>query len=658
MPRLVRIAAPATLILVALLALLVALAFGGGADAPQLIDPGAVARYGLPIAKLIVNIGAAVSIGSLVLALFALDSTRPEFSKAMDVAAGAAALWAVAAASSAFFTFLTVLQPTIRLDNAFGDLLAGFLTDTALGQAWLATTLIAAGVTVLCFAVRNVTVVLFVALLAVVGLVPMSLEGHTGGTASHDSATTAIFLHVLFAAVWLGGLVTIVLIKPTLEKGRLAVVMGRYSTVALVSFVVVAASGYLSAQIRVEELGNLLSPYGILVLVKTASLLALGLFGAMQRRFFIGRMQRTPGTGRGYFWWVVTAELAFMGIASGVAAALARTATPVPEITAADLARPTPAELLTGSPLPPPVTFERLFTQWNFDLLWLLACAFGIFFYLAAVLRLRRRGDSWPVLRTVMWIAGMLLLFYITNGGINVYEKYLFSQHMLAHMVLGMGIPVLLVPGAPITLALRTMEKRTDGSRGPREWLLLLTHTKLFAFFGNPLVAAGIFAGSLWVFYYTPVFSWATTNHIGHQWMIVHFLLAGYLFVQALIGIDPSPSRPPYPIRLLILLATMAFHAFFGLALMSGTGLLLANWYGSMGWDTGITALQDQQIGGGIAWSVGEIPTVALAIVVAIMWARSDARESKRYDRKAERDGDAELEEYNEMLAGRARRNS
>ncbi len=658
MPRLVRIAAPATLILVALLTLLAALAFGGGADAPQLIDPGAVARYGLPIAKLIVNIGAAGAIGSLVLALFALDSGKPEFSAAMDVAAGAAALWAVAAASSAFFTFLTVLQPTVRLDNAFGDLLAGFLTDTALGQAWLATTLIAATVTVLCFAVRNVTVVLFVAAFAVVGLVPMSLEGHTGGTATHDSATSAIFLHVLFAGIWLGGLLTIVLIKPTLDKGRLGVVMRRYSTVALVSFVVVAASGYLSAQIRVEEFANLLTPYGILVLVKTAALLALGLFGAMQRRFFIDKMQRAAGDGRGYFWWVVTAELAFMGIASGVAAALARTATPVPEVTAADLARPTPAELLTGSPLPPPVTVERLFTLWNFDLIWLLVCAFGIFFYVAGVLRMRRRGDAWPALRTVLWIAGMLLLFYITNGGINAYEKFLFSQHMLAHMILGMGIPVLLVPGAPITLALRTMEKRTDGSRGPREWLMLLTHSTLFGFLGKPLVAAVLFAGSLWAFYYTPLFNWATTDHIGHQWMIVHFLLTGYLFVQALIGIDPSPSRPPYPIRLLILLATMAFHAFFGLAIMSGSGLLLAQWYGSMGWDTGVTALQDQQLGGGIAWSVGEIPTVALAIVVAIMWSRSDARESKRYDRKAERDGDAELEEYNEMLAGRARRNS
>ena len=247
------------------------------------------------------------------------------------------------------------------------------------------------------------------------------------------------------------------------------------------------------------------------------------------------------------------------------------------------------------SPLPPPVTIERLFTLWNFDLLWILVCGFGIFFYVAAVLRLRRRGDTWPVLRTVLWIAGMLLLFYITNGGINVYEKFLFSQHMLAHMVLGMGIPVLLVPGAPITLALRTIEKRTDGSRGVREWLLLLVHSKYFEVLGKPLVGAVLFAGSLWVFYYTPLFGWATTNHIGHEWMVIHFLLTGYLFVQALIGVDPSPSRAPYPIRLLILLGTMAFHAFFGLALMSGTGLLLADWYGSMGWDTGITALQDQQ---------------------------------------------------------------
>ena len=233
--------------------------------------------------------------------------------------------------------------------------------------------------------------------------------------------------------------------------------------------------------------------------------------------------------------------------------------------------------------------------------------------------RLRKRGDAWPWYRTVLWVAGMLLLFWITNGGVNAYEKYLFSAHMLAHMALGMMVPVLLVPGAPITLALRTIAKRTDGSRGPREWIMLVVHSRVFAVLGNPIVAAVLFAGSLWVFYYSPLFEWATVNHVGHQWMIVHFLGTGYLFVQSLIGVDPSPTRAPYPLRLLILLGTMAFHAFFGLALLSGTGLLLADWYGAMGWGT--SAIDDQQTGGGIAWSVGEIPTVTLAIIVAIMWA-------------------------------------
>ena len=56
-----------------------------------------------------------------------------------------------------------------------------------------------------------------------------------------------------------------------------------------------------------------------------------------------------------------------------------------------------------------------------------------------------------------------------------------------------------------------------------------------------------LFAGSLWVFYYTPLFRWAMTDHIGHEWMIAHFLITGYLFVQSLIGIDPVPYRLPYP---------------------------------------------------------------------------------------------------------------
>ncbi|MBH0130425.1 bifunctional copper resistance protein CopD/cytochrome c oxidase assembly protein [Salinibacterium sp. NK8237] len=587
------------------------------------------------------------------IAVFAMSPKRDEFNITLDFAAAGAAVWAVASAVTGFFTFLAVRNQPIDLSSAFGDVLASFLTSTELGQAWLATVLIAAVVTVLCFAVRNLSGLVFVLVLSVAGLIPMALQGHSGGTADHDAATSAIFLHLVFAALWLGGLLAIAIARPTLTRDRLSLVLRRYSTIALVSFIVVAASGYVSAEIRVENLANLLSPYGILVLVKVFALIVLGLFGAVYRNYAIGRLEASPRKERGWFWWIVTAELAFMGLASGAAAALAATPTPVPEIVAADLPDSSAAAYLTGSPLPPTVSASNLFTLWSFDLIWVLICAFAIFFYLAGVWRLHKRGDKWPIYRTVFWVLGMLLLFYITNGGVNVYEGYLFSMHMLGHMTLGMMIPVLLVPGAPVTLAMRAIAKRTDGSRGAREWILLIVHSRYLAVIGHPVVAALIFVVSLWVFYYTPLFRWASTDHVGHEWMIIHFLASGYLFVQSLIGIDPSPHRTAFPIRLLILLATMAFHAFFGLGLMTGTGLLLADWYGAMGWDNGVTALQDQRIGGGIAWSVGEIPTIALAISVAIMWSRSDRRASVRYDRKADRDGDAELDAYNEMLAKR-----
>lgn len=647
MPRSVRVLGPAALIVVALAATFAGLAYGGGAAEQLIQDPGPVARYGVPVAKLFVNLGAAGMIGALALAVWALSPKRREFDLALDVAAASAAVLTVASGATGLFTFLLVTGVPFDLSDAFGQKLGQFVTTIPLGQAWLTTMLVAAAVTVLCFAVRNHTALVFVTVLAVASLVPLAQQGHAAGAAGHAAAVTGLGLHLVFASVWLGGLLTIVLLKGELGEKRLPVVLARYSTVALISFIVVALSGYASAALRIGDWDQLLTPYGMLVVVKVVALIVLGLFGAAQRRFLIGRMSRGDRP-RGSFWWLVVAELAFMGLASGAAAALARTATPVSEEEAGSLAR-TPAEILTGEPLPPWPEWTRFFTEWNPDLIWLLACGFGIFFYIAGVRRLRKRGDRWPIYRTVLWVSGLLLLAYITNGGVNVYEQYLFSAHMLAHMVLTMAVPVLLVPGAPVTLAARAIRARKDGSRGGREWILLAVHSRFAGFIANPIVAALLFVGSLWIFYYSPLFRWTMLDHIGHEWMIVHFLITGYLFVQSLIGIDPVPYRLPYPFRLVLLLGTMAFHAFFGLTIMSSTGLLLADWYGAMGWGT--DALVDQQLGGGIAWSIGEIPTVALAITVAVQWARSDEKESKRRDRHADRTGDAELEAYNAQLA-------
>jgi putative copper resistance protein D len=180
--------------------------------------------------------------------------------------------------------------------------------------------------------------------------------------------------------------------------------------------------------------------------------------------------------------------------------------------------------------------------------------------------------------------------------------------------------------------------------------VLWAVHTKYAEFVSHPLIAALNFAASLVVFYFTPLFEWATREHIGHQWMIVHFLITGYLFVQSLIGIDPGPSRLGYPFRIVTLIGVMAFHAFFGLALMGGTGLLLPDWFGAMGRTWGLPPLEDQQSGGAIAWGIGEIPTIILTIIVSVQWFRSDNRDSKRLDRASDRSDNQDIDDYNMML--------
>ncbi|WP_406248183.1 cytochrome c oxidase assembly protein [Microbacterium sp. M] len=638
-----RIAGPAILLIAGVVATVLALIYGGGAEAPRLLDPGPVVRWGLPVVKMLSNVTGAIMLGSLVLALFALKvGTRP-FERAMDAASAGAAAFTVASGAAAFLTFMSVFNPALSADRLFGEQLGNFLLNTALGQSWLITTLMGATVTVLAFAWRTWTPALLTAILAAASFLPLATQGHSGDVAGHNIAVNSILLHTIGAAVWLGGLLLVVLLRRTPDLDVTALVQ-RYSTLALAAFVVVAVSGLARSIVALGDWDGLLTPYGGILIAKIILLVAMGILGAWYRARLIPRIDKN----RGWFWMLVLCEVALMGLASGAAAALARTEPPVGETPPAVR---TPAEILTDSPLPPEFTLDRWFTEWNIDVLWLVAGGFGLVFYLAGVVRLQRRGDRWPIHRTVFWVFGVLLLVWVTSGALNAYQDYLFSVHMMGHMLLSMAIPLLLVSGAPITLALRAIEKRDDGTRGGREWIMWAVHSPFARVVTHPFVAAGIFIGSLWAFYFTDLFRWSMYEHLGHEWMIAHFLISGYLFVMSLIGADPVPYRLPYPGRLITLIAVMALHAFFGIAIMMQTGLMVSEWFGAMGRTWGPTPLEDQYIGGGIAWSVGEIPTLILAITVAIQWSRNDTKVQRRRDRHADRTGEAELEEYNARLA-------
>lgn len=644
-------------------AALLAGALSGALRPSLLADSGPLVRWGLPVVGTVTNLAIAVTVGSLVLTCVAFPVTRPSpkhpvataFEPGLRLASVAAGLWALGEVVLAVLQYADVSGLPMD-DPAFGSGLASFLRDIEFGRLISFSAVIAATVALGAAGAVSITAAGLLCLLALGGLIPPALAGHSAALTGHETAVTSLGLHLLGISVWIGGLLTLVLVAGPLRSGAgrgghgaLPTAVRRFSGLAGWCLVLVLVSGVLNASLRVTALDQLWTGYGLILVAKTLAIAALALLGLRQRRAVVPRLG-SHGEGpaaRAAFLRYAATEVVLMGVTVGLAAALSRTPPPA-DTSISYVGR---AEAITGYAMPPAPTVVRWLTSWQPDVLWLTIGLLMLVLYLGGVRRLAVRGDRWPAHRVALWTVGVALLVWITSGGPIVYGRVSFSAHMIGHMSLSMVVPLFLVFGAPVTLALRALRPRQDGTRGPREWLLGALESRFVRIVSHPLTAAFLFAFSLVFFYYSGLFGLALTTHTGHELMHLHFLVAGYLFANALVGIDPGPQRPAYPMRLLLLLATMGFHAFFGVALLQGSAVLQETFFASLERPWSPDLLADQRLGGGIAWGLGEIPTLALAMILAVQWSRSDDREARRRDRAADRDGDAELAAYNRMLA-------
>ncbi|WNO75931.1 MULTISPECIES: cytochrome c oxidase assembly protein [unclassified Streptomyces] len=297
----------------------------------------------------------------------------------------------------------------------------------------------------------------------------------------------------------------------------------------------------------------------------------------------------------------------------------------------------------------PPFTLGRGL-EFSPDPFFLTGCVLALVLYGWGVLRLRRRGDSWPVSRTVLFTVGVLSVALVMCTKLNDYGMVMFSVHMVQHMVISMLSPIVLLLGAPVTLALRALPVAGRGRKGPRELLLALLHSRYMKIVTHPAFTIPLFIASLYGLYFTPLFDFLMGSTVGHAAMMVHFLAVGLVFFWPIMGVDPGPHRPGYVMRMLELFAGMPFHAFFGIALMMATEPMIGA-YRNPPASLGIDALTDQNAAGGIAWAFSEIPSVLVLIALVFQWYRSEQRQARRLDRAADRDGDKELEAYNAYLA-------
>jgi cytochrome c oxidase assembly factor CtaG len=426
--------------------------------------------------------------------------------------------------------------------------------------------------------------------------------------------------------------------------------------IALWCWVAMALSGLVNALVRVQPSDLLTTGYGRLIIAKFVALCLLGGLGWRQRRAGVAALQvdPSPPQARSALMRLALIEAAVFGLTFGVAVGLSRTAPPPPPARL-----PSIPEAEIGYDFGGPPTVARILFDWRFDLIFGSAAIILAAVYVAALVRLHRRGDKWPPGRTVAWLLGCLVLLFVTSSGVGRYMPAMFSMHMVVHMCLSMLIPILLVLGAPVTLALRALPAAGRGDPpGMREWLLAALHSRLSRFLTNPVVATVLFVAGFYGLYLSNLFDITASSHAGHLAMNVHFLLSGYLFYWVVIGVDPTPRPIPPLAKVAVVFASLPLHAFFGVVLMGTRKVLGADYYRSLGLSWHTDLLGDQRLGGGIAWAAGELPLVLVMLALLIQWARSDRRTAKRLDRAAERDDDAELTAYNAMLAQLAQRDS
>ncbi|HEY0636620.1 MAG TPA: cytochrome c oxidase assembly protein [Pseudonocardiaceae bacterium] len=611
-------------------------------------DPGPVTNLGLPAVRALADAAAVLTVGA---ALFAAFLTPPERDGRLRPAAYSAlrtvtlggALWCVAA------VLMVPLTVADSVGRPLAEVLDGAVLSSAVpvlgtAEAWLLTAGIAALVTIGGRAVLRWGGTPVLLLAAVAGMLPVALTGHSSSGGSHDVATNSLLLHVLAAAFWVGGLAALLVHGRRATAADLGTAAARFSRLALGCWVVMAGSGVVNAWVRLPLDQLLTSTYGLLVLAKTGALLILGAMGYEQRQKSV-RAVVERGDGGGLARLGAVEVLLMLGTV-GLAVALGRT--PPQEEGRRQL---TSAELLLGYDLDGPPTLVRLLLDWRFDLIYGTAAIAAAVLYLLGVRRLRRRGDAWPVGRTVAWLAGCAVVLLATSSGVGRYAPAMFSVHMGSHMLLSMLAPALLVLGGAVTLALRALPAAGAGAPpGPREWLLAAVHSRVARVLTHPLVALALFVGSFFALYFSGLFDAALSRHWAHLAMNAHFLLVGLLFYWPVIGVDPAPRRLPPLGRLGLVFASLPFHAFFGVILMGSTTAIGSSFYSALGLPWVTDLLADQRLGGGLAWASGEVPLLVVLVALLAQWARADERAARRSDRRAAADGDADLTAYNEML--------
>ncbi|HSJ14849.1 MAG TPA: cytochrome c oxidase assembly protein [Longimicrobiales bacterium] len=271
---------------------------------------------------------------------------------------------------------------------------------------------------------------------------------------------------------------------------------------------------------------------------------------------------------------------------------------------------------------------EFSWTSWEIHESTLIGCLLWVGAYLYGIGPGRRRFrlSEQPAdpLQVIAFVGGTLFLFLSLNGPLHdLSDNYLFSAHMVQHLVITLIVPPLWLMGLPAWLVRPVL--RLPGVAATARVL------------ASPLVAFGIYNLVFIGWHFPFLYNWALVQHNAHILQHIMFITAAAIMWYPVINPLPELQRMQAPVGLLYL-ALFSIPMSIVSAIITLAAAPLYPWYEAAPRVFELSALDDQQLGGAIMWVPGMI---VFWIVITILFFRWSNREDREEAQQRERLADA-----------------
>ncbi len=235
--------------------------------------------------------------------------------------------------------------------------------------------------------------------------------------------------------------------------------------------------------------------------------------------------------------------------------------------------------------------------------------------YLFAVGPAREKYGWWPEVvspwRKASYLGAVSVIFFSLNGPLHTLsDQYLFSAHMVQHMLLMLVMPAFLIMGLPPWLIRKALEKP-----GVARTARILTH---------PVVAFLAYNITFIGWHIPQMYNWALVNHDLH--IIQHLMFMSVAVMMWWPVVNPVPELERIPTGPLLMLYVFAFGIPSTLisAFLTLSDSVFYPWYEVAPRITSLSPLDDQRLGGLIMWIPGMLIFWVGISAVFFRWTKDE----------------------------------